>query len=577
MRKRILRALVGGDKPRIPKRSLPSYDEPTPETNRLLTREEEAELALKRTSFSPGAQTLLVILFLGTIASVPFIQLTTELRARQPGAWPPMFDVFKTLARAGKRDRWQLLPRAEEIKAAEKELETNSVVSQWLLSPVQAALTGKLRAGNEQVYIGRDGWLFYRPDVDYVTAPPFLAPAQLQRRAHAARIQPDPLRAIVQFRDQLAARGIELLILPMPVKPSIDGEMLSARVAAGTELQNASFADFKARLNAAGVHVFDPAPLLRQRKIAAGNAPAYLETDTHWRPETMAFVAEQLAINLPNERMENGSKLEISRKEISALGDVERMLRLPPEEKIYQPQRVKLEQITSGNGWWRPTPDSDVLFLGDSFANIFSLEGLGWGESAGLAEHLSYSLGGKPLDCILRNSDGAFATREILAHELARGRDRLAGKKLVIWEFAARELAFGDWKLLDLKLGQAGPSRFFSPRSGETVEVTGTIENVSLVPRPATVPYKDHVMTLQLAEVKIAGRAEAEPWQAMVYLWSMRDNVWTPAARLRAGDHVSLRLRAWPDVSAQYEQINRSEIDDPALQLEEPAWGELVH
>ncbi len=49
MRKRILRALVGGDKPRKPKRSLPSYDEPTPETHRRLSREEEAELALKRT------------------------------------------------------------------------------------------------------------------------------------------------------------------------------------------------------------------------------------------------------------------------------------------------------------------------------------------------------------------------------------------------------------------------------------------------------------------------------------------------------------------------------------------------
>jgi hypothetical protein len=30
------------------------------------------------------------------------------------------------------------------------------------------------------------------------------------------------------------------------------------------------------------------------------------------------------------------------------------------------------------------------------------------------------------------------------------------------------------------------------------------------------------------------------------------------------------------DVAPQYEQINRSEIDDPELQLEEPAWGELI-
>jgi alginate O-acetyltransferase complex protein AlgJ len=56
----------------------------------------------------------------------------------------------------------------------------------------------------------------------------------------------------------------------------------------------------------------------------------------------------------------------------------------------------------------------------------------------------------------------------------------------------------------------------------------------------------------------------------------MRDNVWTPAARLRPGERITLRLRPWAEVAPQYEQINRSEIDDPELQLEEPVWGEYV-
>ena len=65
---------------------------------------------------------------------------------------------------------------------------------------------------------------------------------------------------------------------------------------------------------------------------------------------------------------------------------------------------------------------------------------MGWGASAGFVEQLSYTLG-RPLDAILRNDAGAFATRELLGQELARGRDRLDAKKLVIWEFAVRELA----------------------------------------------------------------------------------------------------------------------------------------
>jgi alginate O-acetyltransferase complex protein AlgJ len=74
----------------------------------------------------------------------------------------------------------------------------------------------------------------------------------------------------------------------------------------------------------------------------------------------------------------------------------------------------------------------------------------------------------------------------------------------------------------------------------------------------------------------IPGRVESESLQSIVYLWSMRDNVWTPAARLRPGERITLRLRPWAEVAPQNEQVNRSEIDDPELQLEEPVWGEYV-
>jgi alginate O-acetyltransferase complex protein AlgJ len=58
-----------------------------------------------------------------------------------------------------------------------------------------------------------------------------------------------------------------------------------------------------------------------------------------------------------------------------------------------------------------------------------------------------------PVDVICRNDDGSHATREMLVQELRRGRDRLEGKRLVVWEFAARELASGDWKVLQLETG----------------------------------------------------------------------------------------------------------------------------
>jgi alginate O-acetyltransferase complex protein AlgJ len=554
----------------LPNYSLPRYADPTPSAaHRKLPREEEADLALKNTKFTPGTRQALIALFLLTIVAVPVIQLVGEFRAAGSISRLPMVSIFKSLP-------W--LPHAEDLKRVERTLENESLVSQWLLPRMQYLLTVVMGAGNEQVYLGHDPWLFYRADVDHVIGPPFLDPIRMKHRLQTSRVQPDPIKAIVDFRNQLAARGIDLVLVPVWVKPSVEGEMLAVSSANRAEakggLPNPSFNEFKTQLEREKVLLFDPAPSLMER---GRSRPLYLDTDTHWRPETMEFVAERLADFLQLPAAAESTAPSIVEKEIVARGDIAAMLKLTRGDKFFPPEKVTIRQVVTGNGLWRPSKEADVLLLGDSFSNIFSFEPMGWGESAGFAEHLSFALR-RPIDCILRNSDASFATREILSNDLARGRDRLAGKKLVVWEFAARELSFGNWKLLDLKLGEAKPSRFLTLKPGEEIEVTGTVESISPVPRPGTVPYKDHIEAVHLVDIVSAdSRGEAAPHaQAVVYLWSMRDNVWTPAARLRPGEPVKLRLRPWPDVSAQYEKFNRTELEDSALQLEEPVWGEDI-
>lgn len=545
--------------PTPPEHSLPSYGEPTPETKRKMSREDEAELALGRTDFSPGARPLLIVAFLLTIMAV----IAAQIVARQP-----IFEMPGVLPAAAKiraarsaSDFWELIPKAEHIKAAEKDLEKQSVIAKALRPRVQGVLTGMLHSGTEQASIGRDGWLFYRSDVEYITGPAFLDPARLRQRAHDAHIQPDPVKGIVHFRDQLAKRGIELIVMPMPVKPCLEGDKLGARPA--TALHNVSHPEFLARLASAKVRVFDPTPLLLARKTA----PQYLETDTHWRPEAMEFIAQKLAA-----KIQPGPAVEtpVTERQISALGDIAGLLGLGESQQFFRPQTVTIHQVPAGNGLWRPSTDASVLLLGDSFANIFSLEAMGWGEAAGFAEHLSRALG-QPLDCILRNSDGSFATRDHLQRELARGRDRLAGKKIVVWEFATRELAIGDWKLLPLDLGTPQPSKFFNPQPGEWKTVTGTVAAISSVPRPGTVPYAEHILTAHLVDIE-----GADATQALVCTWSMLAQKWTRAASLRPGDRVKLRVRAWSDVSAQYEKFKSSDLSDAALQLEERVWGEMI-
>lgn len=596
----------GEELPRKAESSLPRYEEPPlrERKNRSLDREEVAERDLKGTVFRPGAMRLLIVAFLLTITVPAVLQFAAELHA---GRGLPSFDIIRAMPKWEKiraarnpADFWNLTPQADDIKDFEKGMEKGSIISRWLLPHVQNALT-RLGAGNEQAYPGRPGWLFYRPDVEYAIGPPFLDPKQIDKRSRAAHVRADPIPAILLFRDQLKERGIELVVFPVPVKPVIDGEMLSASVKAGEALQNPSFAEFKTRLEKEGVRVFDPTVDLMERKrqgtpvIEPGKeftphrrinvgSPLYLNTDTHWRPDTMEAVAGGLADFLRGGSGWSGSGpiFNVQEKPVSSLGDIALMLKLPTDQRIYDPQKVMIWQVSYGTTPWRATPTADTLLLGDSFSNIFSLEGMGWGESAGFAEHLSYALH-KPIDAILRNSDASFATREILSRELARGHDRLAGKKVVVWELAARELSSGNWKLLPMKLGQPPESHFFSPKPGESFLLTGTVESISSVPLPGSVPYKDHILTAHLTDLSPEGmgqnagkNAGGGSLQALVYLSSMRDNIWTPAARLRAGDQVTVRLRAWSDVSDKYESMNRSGLDDPALQLEEPVWGELV-
>ena len=154
----------------------------------------------------------------------------------------------------------------------------------------------------------------------------------------------------------------------------------------------------------------------------------------------------------------------------------------------------------------------------------------------------------RPLDRITRNDNGSYATREILAGELAKGRDRLAGKRLVIYQFAIRELAVGNWKRIELKTGTPPQVKYLTLPPGSERTVRGRIEAVSAVPRPGTVAYKDHVMAIHLTDLEADGRPLAET-EAMVYMRSMADNVLTAAARYRPGESVTLRLMAWSDVA----------------------------
>ncbi|MGB3564553.1 MAG: hypothetical protein WBC09_16005 [Thermoanaerobaculia bacterium] len=433
-------------------------------------REEQALAEVGHTTISTRVARLACIVFLLTLCSVSVIQTGMEVRsARQDSAASSeqrLLGPFRDFAarlpqiRAIRKEAGFFAANHALLEAMndfEDQLEEGSFLRQRLLPPVQRFMTSRLGVGNEQAYLGRDGWLFYRPDVDYVTGRGFLEPEILRGRARSGDQwdpppQPDPIAAIADLHRQLATRGIRLLVLPTPVKPMLQPGQLSPRDADGMPLNNPSYVRFIEELERSGIAVVDVGPLLA---TAAGDTglPQYLRADTHWTPEAMELAARELA-----RRVQEFTQFETSpdtgylrrKVVVENIGDIATMLHLPAGQQLFTNEQVTTQRILTFEGRpWRADPNAQVLLLGDSFANIYAVDRLGWGAGAGLAEQLSYYLQ-QPVDKLALDAGGAHASRQALARELASGKNRLTGKKVVVYQFAMRELAFGDWKLIPL-------------------------------------------------------------------------------------------------------------------------------
>ncbi|MFP4105929.1 MAG: alginate O-acetyltransferase AlgX-related protein [Phycisphaerae bacterium] len=592
------------DKQFTPRRVTDEKPPMPPAGRKRLTREEVAKIEIGHTTITRPMAWVLILGFLLTIFAVPTAQHVYDLHRYYTGkrrtAWPKPYEILSAFDNvpdeAAKEDDFQggflraSVAAKRDIDLYETGLEDDAYIAHLLLPPTQLVMT-EIGVGNEKAFIGRGDWLFFRPGLDYVQAPGFLREDTLLTRSrsgaeYAEPPQPDPRKAILQFHQQLKARGIKLVIVPAPVKPMIHPEKYSRRFAdRRTPVQNVSWDDFAAwikQYEQDGLYLFDPAQMLMDAKFATGE-DQYLIADTHWRPDAMERVAGQLATFVAEKVEFSGAAREYQRepRTVRNLGDIAVMLNLPDWQDEYKPQEVTIQQVLTRDGKiWSKDPSAEVLLLGDSFSNIYSQiglnrgggvgdESLNWGTSAGLAEQLSFHLQ-RPLDALQQNDAGSWATRNLLRRELVAGRDRLAGKKVVIWEFAARELAVGDWKLMDMDLAPAQKldefidpaEKYWTPPEGETVELTGRVVEISKPERPPK-PYNQMITIrmdqLQTPEGEIPGK------QAIVYAWGLKDNQWMPIVHSRVDETVTVPVK---QMESRYETEKRAMIPSEEMEFD---------
>ena len=373
----------------------------------------------------------LILVFLGIVAGIPLSQLVLEVSR---GERPQVFELF----------RHKLT--ATNLRRYEHTLEDASWVASRLRPWVQYAQFAWLRDGGDKALVGRDGWLFYGPGVHYLTERPI--------RHEATSTAADAVAGIVDLRDQLAARGIRLLVMPVPNKESVYPERLTRR-AAGTSSVCPETRQLLARLKTADVEVLDLFGLFAGSKTgsATPSEALYLAQDSHWSPAGVDLAARAVAQRvLQLGWIKRGSvSYQLQPSPTRRVGDILRMLQVPQLESEALAEVAPCSRVLRAESGepYEDDVSSEILVLGDSFLRIYQTDDPGAG---GFIAHLASELG-QPVTSIV--NDGGAST--LVRQELNRRPNYLANKKVVVWEFVERDIRLGTegWQRVPLPVRTA--------------------------------------------------------------------------------------------------------------------------
>jgi alginate O-acetyltransferase complex protein AlgJ len=302
------------------------------------------------------------------------------------------------------------------------------------------------------VVAGRDGWLFLAAELRHIGVGRFWGD-DAPKVSRAARPEDaDPLPAILDFHRQLAAAGIELIVVPVPPKALIYPEMLSDRVSADKDTPpprlDASLREFLQVLRAAGVKVIDLVPEFLANRFHKDGA-LYCKTDSHLSGNGCVLAARKIGEEVRDRPYLAAAPAAEATQEwrtIEIPGDLRQATAGPNAAKERVPLRFVGRRV---QGTLVPLQDdraSPIVVLGDSSDLVFHAGDDMLATGAGLPDQLALQLG-VTVDVAAVRGSGATAARINLMRRAAADRNYLKGKRLVIWCFTARDFTEGDgWR-----------------------------------------------------------------------------------------------------------------------------------
>lgn len=367
------------------------------------------------------------------------------------------------------------------LRAFEHKVEEENAMVLALRPKYQLAVWNIFSDPGEKVVLGASGdsdpWLFYRQDVEFLVQ---ASPLDVRSAK-----QDNPIQAIERFRDQLKAKGIELLVVIVPGKPSIYPERLTGKPAIAADEYRGHGKFILDSLTALGFNTVDLyTPLLKAKSADASQGALYLNDDTHWTPRGAELAADVISSKV-KQMLEEGlmdvgeESMDFATQDSLAdrMGDIGEMSGLNKFD-VFKAQQVTghvvFQQVVSERTIPRDTSAVDasasdsvvtaqdsvaydttktpfkddfrkakIMILGDSFSRIYQTDSP---VNAGWIAHFAKNMK-RPVASIV--SDGGAST--LVREKLARKAGVLKGKKLLIWEFVERDLRFGaeGWKTIE--------------------------------------------------------------------------------------------------------------------------------
>ena len=481
---------------------------------------------------------LFIGIFLFIIIIPPLYRNIFEISAKlqtdelnHDSSWTPVIELFN------KKKNQSL---NEHLKSFEKNLET-ALFAETPRKLTQSTLSlSPLKEGNRNVRIGKDGWLFLDDAIESLTGQgPFHdGPFPFQKGGNS------PVDAIKRFADQLDNFGARLILVSIPSKAMIYPEKINHNIKGPISHPDAQ--RLVSELNS--LPNLDVLDLTRSLFNLKKDKKVFLKQDTHWTPEAMEEAAKIIANHIKSMDI-NIDKVNLNPKQKEgrkAYGDLVEKINI--WDGAFNQESVIAKPIKDNTR----DRNSEIILLGDSFTNIYSSnEGLGWGNNAGLPEHIASNVG-TPIDVISINGGGATKVRKKLAQRRGSSED-MKNKKVVIWAITCRDLFLSQEQCIDRNISWENVSFDKRPLekkpTNKRITIRAKLIEKPKIPDPNQTTYKDLLYGADYEIIEtISGQVPEEGKKIAIVNWAFKNRVLLPSANYEIGSVRNLQLMPFEEM-----------------------------